>query len=78
MTVSGSSNRIAETSSRTMPRPSEIFCFRSAVRLAARRSASAPRPSISMIRATRSVIFALATPRFFSGKARFSATVMVS
>ena len=32
MTVSGSSNRMALTSERTRPRPSEIFCFWSAVR----------------------------------------------
>ena len=31
MTVSGSSNRIALTSERTSPRPSDIFCFWSAV-----------------------------------------------
>ncbi len=31
MTVSGSSNRMALTSERTSPRPSEIFCFWSAV-----------------------------------------------
>ncbi len=36
MTVSGSSNRMALTSERTRPRPSEIFCFWSAVRPLAR------------------------------------------
>ena len=34
MTVSGSSNRIAATSARTSPRPSETFCLASAVRSA--------------------------------------------
>ncbi|CFP13867.1 Uncharacterised protein [Bordetella pertussis] len=78
ITVSGSSNRMADTSLRTRPRPSEIFCLASAVRPLARRSSTADSSSISAMRPTRSRICACGTPRLRSGKARLSATVIVS
>ncbi len=78
MTVSGSSNSTAATSSRTRPRPSEIFCLASAARPAARWSSWPLISSISAILPTRSRMRASGSLRFLSGKARFSATVMVS
>ena len=78
MTVSGSSNSTAFTSDRTRPRPSEIFCLASAVSPRARRLMSRVRSSMAAISSTRAAICAFGMPRFFSGKARFSATVMVS
>jgi hypothetical protein len=76
--VSGSSNRIAATSLRTSPRPSEIFCLPSAVRPWARWDSAAPRSSISAISVTRLVTSASPTPRLRSGNARLSNTLIVS
>jgi hypothetical protein len=77
ITVSGSSNRIALTSSRTRPRPSEIFCFSSAVR--PRRGGACRLHADHLgdfVHALGDI--GLGTPRLRSGKARLSRTVMVS
>jgi hypothetical protein len=76
--VSGSSNSTADTSLRTSPRPSEIFCLASAARPAARWLSWPLMSSISAISPTRFLICASGTLRLRSGNARFSATVMVS
>ena len=78
MTVSGSSNSTALTSSRTSPRPSEIFCLASAARPAARWSSWPESSNISATLATRCLMRSAGTPRLRSGNARFSATVIVS
>ena len=78
MTVSGSSNKIAAASARGIPRPSEIFCLASGDKLAARRSSISSISSSRATSSTRALISAGATPRFLSGKARFSRAVIVS
>ena len=78
MTVSGSSNRIAATSLRTSPRPSEIFCFMSADSPLARLFRSPVSSSISATCETRERTSFSGTRRLRSGKARLSCTVMVS
>ncbi|MCY1305227.1 hypothetical protein D9M70_550210 [compost metagenome] len=72
MTVSGSSNRMALTSLRTRPRPSEIFCFWSAVSPRAVFFAQPPRPIISIVSLTRRSTSASGTCRLRKGKARLS------
>ena len=78
ITVSGSSSMIAFTSGRTKPRPSEIFCLPSAVSPEARERSIGPRSSSSAISRTRAPTLGSATPRFRSGNARLSCTVIVS
>ena len=68
ITVRGSSNMITLTSSRASPRPSEIFCFPSAVRPAARRPSISVRSVISAIASTRCLTWSSATPRLRRGK----------
>jgi hypothetical protein len=79
ITVSGSSNSTADTSLRTRPRPSEIFCLASAVRPAARLlqlAAQFQHLGDAGPRASR--MSDSPSPRLRKGNARFSATVMVS
>ena len=71
MTVSGSSNMIALTSERTKPRPSEIFCFSSAVSPEARRASLSCRSSIAATSRTRASTASDGVARLRSGKARF-------
>ncbi len=78
MTVNGSSNKTADTSGRTSPRPNEIFCFASAAKPAARWFSWPLISSISAITPTRFLIWSAGIFRLRRGKARFSATVMVS
>ena len=78
MTVSGSSNMITFTSDRTSPRPSEIFCFSSAVSLEARRESLSCKSSIPATSRTRASTASGGIARLRNGKARFPWTVIVS
>ncbi len=78
MTVSGSSNRMALTSDRTRPRPSEIFCFSSAVR-PTRLPVGQPLQADALDHFVDARLdLRPCTPRLRSGKARFSRTVIES
>ena len=78
ITVKGSSKRIAGTSRLTKPRPRLTSCCKSDRSLSGRVSRYFVISNNSATSSTRFALTSLLTPRFFSGNARFSRTVIVS